>query len=358
MLVIEDEPVLLESIVTMLEIHGFTTVGVKDGTEALALLSDERKKEPRLILCDLNLPDMNGLDILKFVKSDSRLYKVPFIILTAFADEREIRAGMNLGADDYLTKPFAMDELISTLEARLVLAGDNMAKFEAETNNKWHNIFDFSFRQEFFTPLNSLLNAVSYMKQSGEFTGNVANAELLNAIHTSGLRMFRNSRNLLMYSLLSVQEIVDVSAPVPGEICTVFQDVIDAVRIDVPDIDAVGLCNASEPHVGEASKYLNVLFTELVDNAIKFSRHPSLVKIRFQCTPHSFSLDVINPNSGYRKFSLADVRPFNKFHEDKTKTGLGLGLSLAKMLCSLLKFDLRLDINCDTITVSVKGITT
>jgi two-component system, OmpR family, response regulator len=115
-LVVEDEARVASFLVKGLEAHGYAVEHVATGTEALDRI---RAGEPDLILLDLTLPDVDGLDILRRVREGGTV--VPVIILTARGDVDDRVQGLEVGADDYLTKPFAFDELIARLRARLRL---------------------------------------------------------------------------------------------------------------------------------------------------------------------------------------------------------------------------------------------
>jgi two-component system copper resistance phosphate regulon response regulator CusR len=113
-LLVEDEERVASFVVKGLEAHGYPVEHVATGAEALARI---RAGEPDLILLDLTLPDLDGLEILRRLREDG--IAVPVIILTARGDVDDRVQGFDVGADDYLTKPFAFDELVARLRARL-----------------------------------------------------------------------------------------------------------------------------------------------------------------------------------------------------------------------------------------------
>ncbi|MEH0154811.1 response regulator [Limibacter armeniacum] len=115
-LVIEDEKGLRDSIAEMLEITGYDVETAVDGADGITRATTQ---VPDLILCDVMMPNVDGYDVLKFIRSDKTLQATPFIFLTAKVERQDIRIGMNLSADDYITKPFDYDELIEAIEVRL-----------------------------------------------------------------------------------------------------------------------------------------------------------------------------------------------------------------------------------------------
>ncbi|WP_158021869.1 response regulator transcription factor [Flammeovirga pacifica] len=115
-LVIDDEKNLLDSIVDLLEINDFNVLSAQSGHEALDLL---KKEMPDIILCDIMMPAMNGYLFLKELRKNPLAVGVPFIFLSAKSDRNDIRKGMNLMADDYITKPFTQKELLDSIKARI-----------------------------------------------------------------------------------------------------------------------------------------------------------------------------------------------------------------------------------------------
>jgi two-component system phosphate regulon response regulator PhoB len=108
-LVVEDEADVLDLLLINLRAAGFTVVTVEDGAQALA---KARSESPSLIILDLMLPKMSGLEICKVLKSEAATRNIPVIMLTAKAEEVDKIVGLELGADDYVTKPFSPRELI------------------------------------------------------------------------------------------------------------------------------------------------------------------------------------------------------------------------------------------------------
>jgi class 3 adenylate cyclase/tRNA A-37 threonylcarbamoyl transferase component Bud32 len=116
-LVIEDEPSIRNNIMLMLKVERYAVVGAENGRVGLELARQE--PPPDLILCDVMMPDMDGFAVLEALRAEPRFAEVPFIFLTALDDRSSTRRGMNLGADDYLPKPFTRNELLEAVNTRL-----------------------------------------------------------------------------------------------------------------------------------------------------------------------------------------------------------------------------------------------
>lgn len=115
-LIIEDEPEMRRNLATVLRLEGYQPITADNGQAGLDLA---RKEAPELILCDVMMPGVDGYGVLQALREDNKLALIPFIFLTAKGEKDDLRSGMNLGADDYLTKPVPKTELLQAIEARL-----------------------------------------------------------------------------------------------------------------------------------------------------------------------------------------------------------------------------------------------
>jgi DNA-binding NarL/FixJ family response regulator len=115
-LVIEDEPEMRRNIIALLRYHDYQPLEAENGRVGVELA---RQEKPDLILCDVMMPELDGHAVLQALQQDAGLGLIPFIFLSAKGEKDDLRSGMNLGADDYLTKPVANADLIRAIEARL-----------------------------------------------------------------------------------------------------------------------------------------------------------------------------------------------------------------------------------------------
>lgn len=115
-LLIEDEAAVRDSIKELLVSNGYLALTASDGMEGLELA---RHLKPDLIICDIMMPKLNGYEVIAEIRKDPVLSVIPFIFLTAKVEMTDLREGMELGADDYLTKPFRAVNLLKAIETRL-----------------------------------------------------------------------------------------------------------------------------------------------------------------------------------------------------------------------------------------------
>lgn len=118
-LLIEDDRALRENTAELLELSGYTVLTAANGKIGIEMA---KKNLPHIIICDIMMPIVDGFGVLDNLSSDEKTEQIPFIFLSAKTEHKEIRKGMDRGADDYLTKPFEEDDLISAIESRLAKA--------------------------------------------------------------------------------------------------------------------------------------------------------------------------------------------------------------------------------------------
>ena len=119
MLVVDDDPVILKLLEVNFEMEGFTVLVARDGEEGIEVA---RGDQPDLIVSDIMMPKVSGLELVIALKADATTSDIPIILLSAKAQNADVRAGLDAGADDYVTKPFEpldlVDRVNRLLEAR------------------------------------------------------------------------------------------------------------------------------------------------------------------------------------------------------------------------------------------------
>ena len=134
-LIIEDDVTLRENTADFLKEEGFHVIIAEDG---LAGIQSAMKYLPNLIVCDINMPNMNGYDFYKTIQQIGSTSTIPLIFLTALNEKEDIRAGMQLGADDYITKPFDYNDLLKAIHTRLT----KLEKIIQKTDEKFYAVID------------------------------------------------------------------------------------------------------------------------------------------------------------------------------------------------------------------------
>jgi DNA-binding NarL/FixJ family response regulator len=121
-LIIEDEDEMRRNMATVLRMEGYEVTTAQNGVLGVKAAQMD---SPDLILCDIMMPALDGYGVLTALRADGATRGIPFIFLTAKGEKPDVRQGMNLGADDYLTKPIGIDELTAAIQARLARTGEH-----------------------------------------------------------------------------------------------------------------------------------------------------------------------------------------------------------------------------------------
>lgn len=115
-LVIDDDENVLDTTSTWLELKGYQVFSATDGTQGVKVAFNEI---PDLVLCDITMPDLDGYQVFEILQNNEKTVHIPFIFLSAKSEKADLRKGMQMGADDYITKPFAIDEVLKAIETRI-----------------------------------------------------------------------------------------------------------------------------------------------------------------------------------------------------------------------------------------------
>ncbi len=147
-LLIEDDKALRENTEELLELSGYSLLTAPNGKIGIEIA---KKELPDIIICDIMMPEVDGYGVLENLSADEKTKQIPFIFLSAKTEHKEVRKGMDLGADDYLTKPFDEEDLISAVESRL-------AKSELLSRMRDQTAKDHGISEDEMRTLNELKN--------------------------------------------------------------------------------------------------------------------------------------------------------------------------------------------------------
>jgi DNA-binding NarL/FixJ family response regulator len=145
-LLIEDQAPMRRNLSLMLKMEGYTVLAAENGRAGIEVA---RREKPDLILCDVMMPELDGYGVLEALRADAATATTPFIFLTARGEKPDMRRGMNLGADDYLTKPAPRGEILAAIAARLMRK--HAETTEADSQRGFHP--DFSSPEPLRTAL-------------------------------------------------------------------------------------------------------------------------------------------------------------------------------------------------------------
>ncbi|MCC6802507.1 MAG: response regulator [Anaerolineae bacterium] len=336
-LVVEDAHSLRKDILEMLGFEGFEAVGAENG-----LIGVERAREhlPDLIICDIMMPEMDGFAVLEELRKDPTTTTIPFIFLTARTDRMDMRQGMELGADDFLTKPFHALELLKAVRTRLRKHELEKELAERRLEDLRGNIM-MALPHELRTPLNVILGFSDLLMTDSELMDTERIAEMSRHINLSALRLYRLIENFLVYTHTEIlttdhrqleylksnyslypRSTIEHSAEQKAQQIERRDD----LELEVYDTEAVA--------IGE--DYLRKIVEELVDNAFKFSVAGKPVCVSASPEHDVYVLTVTDEGRGMTQEQISRVGAYMQFerriHEQQ---GAGLGLIICKRLAEL-----------------------
>ena len=186
-LVIEDDEAILQNIIDVLELEGYETASATNGAVGINLA---RRELPDLILCDIMMPIFDGYDVLRELRQDPITAEIPFIFLTALTDRNSMRQGMEMGADDYIPKPFSSEEMLTAIETRLSRV-DTFGHLGARELDKAKSSLSRMVAQELQIPLKGINAVIELLsRQRGQLSEQEMD-ELIELLGTNSRRLTR-----------------------------------------------------------------------------------------------------------------------------------------------------------------------
>ena len=344
-LVIEDEHLLRREILTVLGFEGFESVGAEDGVVGVQMAREHR---PDLIICDVMMPRLDGYGVLSELRSDPVTAVIPFVFLTAKADKTDLRAGMDLGADDYLTKPFTHDELLAAINARL----GKRAILEEATEQKLEDLREqilLSLPHELRTPLMAILGYSELLLDGGESLGPDSVAQIGQTLYKAGVRLYHLIENYLAY----IQ--IKLARQSPAQMEVLRSGLTKHPRSGIENWAMLGAQHADRtadlhldvvdvPIVPIYHQYLKKIVEELVDNAFKFSTAGTPVEVAATVEDECYVARVSDQGRGMTPEQIEEIAAYAQFDRKiQEQQGLGLGLVIAKQLAELHNGQLIID---------------
>lgn len=326
-LVVDDDESVLQTYAIALARQGYDVLTASSGADALDCA---RRHLPDLVLCDINMPGMDGRAVLQGIRRDPDLGSRQFVLMTGNPRDVTPRIGMELGADDFLVKPFTLQDLARCVAARLERASVHW-RVEDRAIAGLRDTLHWVLPHEFFTPLNGILGLVDVLRNEIDQLRPQETRELLAAIEESGWRLHRSLRNyLLLLDLRGTVEGAQVGAPLHGDALAsaLRTGVATAARRHQREQDVH--VDSAATGIACAATDLAIIAEELADNALRYSRHGTEVRVVLSSAGE---LSVSDQGRGMTEEQLAQVGAFRQFdHGAREQQGLGLGLFLVREL--------------------------
>ncbi len=336
-LIVEDDLAMSAGIRDVLDMAGYRVQLAENGQEALDVLKTFR---PDLIISDIMMPEMDGFEFLEQVRRRSEWAAIPFIFLTAKGQRSDIRAGKQLGADDYLVKSVDLEDLLVVVRAKLdramVLKQQTRMEMEALKNNILNML-----SHEFRTPLTYITGYVDLMQE-----GNWSVEDLQKFLHRIKGGSARLNR-LVEDFLLMVRFEADDARQAYAMDKRLFKDweslinrTFNIVRESATQrgLELIADVAPRLPVIEAHEGYLENALQRLLENAVKFSRSGSgQITVTVRSDNGSVVLSVIDQGIGISATEIPRI--FEKFHqinrEKFEQQGAGIGLAIVRSIVDL-----------------------
>jgi DNA-binding response OmpR family regulator len=334
-LIIEDQPQVRANISQILTLEGFETLTAADGEAGLKLATQHH---PDLILCDIMMPSVSGYQVVKRLREQPDTLDIPFIFLTAKAKREDLRQGMDLGADDYITKPFTPQELLQAIRSRLDRQTNQQQAYTQKIDQLTKAITE-SIPIEIQTPLKNIVEMSGVMRSHYGSIDPREMVRMLSEIEDCSHHLDRLVSNFLIHARLEV-------ALKNSEAIAAWQD--QGYHCDIKPIITklahqkarlsdrrhdVDLLNLQDCQVALPAAHFTKAMEEILDNAFKFSPPGTPIHMVSQPSGDAVYCYILNHGQGMSASQIAAIGPYMQFNSTPpTQTGIGLGLTIAKQI--------------------------
>lgn len=345
-LVIEDECTLRESIVQLLEAQNFRAIAAEDGQVGVQIAQEQL---PDMILCDVLMPGLDGYGVLSQLRQNPATALTPFIFLTSMAAKESFRRGMQLGADDYLTKPCSLEELLGAIRSRFAKQATLINHTQQQLNSLCSSITR-AFPHEFRTPLNGVLGLTEVLIDDYEAIDRHDLLDIVQGVHDSAARLHHLSQNFLLYAELEAalhnpglgdryqagrtnepHELINQTSRALVQASERDADFHLSVQDLRPeDLHLQTLC------VCMAAPYLKKIIEELLSNVCKFSEPGTPIHLSATVQSTGYTLTLTDQGRGMTADQVASLGPYRQIDRPVyEQQGTGLGVAIVKCLVEL-----------------------
>ncbi len=343
-LIVEDELDVRQNLVELLSSEGYRCLEAENGFFGRSIVETE---VPDLILCDLMMPKIDGYEFYKIVNNLHSEKFIPFIFLTARVDNESLQYAMEMGADDFITKPYKVDALLNRIKSRLRKKNTIDKNF-----NQLKTSISLYVPHELRTPLISVLGNSELLLNDFENISDSDKKEMISSIYHSGLRFHDRIEKFMTFSQLKLNEF--------GKNCPKYSELFNPARHNLDEkIKKRYECSKRVSDISIKLDESNLLISEhdfesflleLLENACKFSSVGEKIEVLSNIYKNNYEIIVRNEGTEIDSTVLSSFYQKDKSYNQQT--GNGLGLSIAKMIAKKYDGYIKLCVN-DAVYVKV-----
>jgi len=335
-LVIEDTQNVRENICEILESESYEVFAAENGQSGVEMA---KNIQPDLVLCDIMMPGMDGYEVLTELRKQVATSTVPFVFLTAKNTRENQRLGMELGADDYITKPFTVDDLLRSVATRLKRAEEFKEESEQKLNELTKNL-GAPITQVIAEPLRAILGFSKMLMTEFNNMEKFEMAEFNGLIYDAGMKLNTIvKKSFSFYQLQSLSYDPEKMAELQNEKTTQIKSLAENA---IKELAAMNkreedlLISLENADLKVPSKYFLEMLSEIVENALNFSPKRSVVRVVGGVENGQYALTVRDEGMGMTNDQISKIGAFQKFNQDLNENaGVGLGLVNAKNILHL-----------------------
>ncbi len=338
-LIVEDEKDIRENIEDILICADYDVLSAKNGKEALKIIDSSI---PDLIISDIRMPELTGLELLDMISRNIPV-NIPFLLLTVLSSHEDIRLGMDLGADDYITKPFTSEELLNSVKSRLNKAIKNRTHIERLKTNIMKYI-----PHELRTPLTPLLGYSRILLEGIDSYSNDEILEMILTIKKSGLRLRNRIEKFILFSelLLFEEDYKNEQKNKKFKYYIESNQVMNLLQDDLNERKK-DLIIVFEPcRLFIWKLYIESIIKELIENARKFSDKGSKIKLEGRKKLRFYEIAVTDFGIGMTRDEIRNIAAFEQFNREQfQQVGNGLGLAIVKLILGSINGTFKIESN-------------
>lgn len=302
-LVIEDEAHVRQNLVELLDAEGYQPLEAQDGEQGVRTAWEML---PDLILCDINMPRLDGFGVLSRLSRDPATAAIPFIFLTARSEREDLRRGMNLGADDYITKPFSIDEVLQAIDKRL----EKRELIEDQAEKKLGELrktVSLALPGEMLTPLSVIISSSELLSSRQDIARLDASqiCSMGNEIHLAAGMLLRSIQNYMLFTEL---ELIQAN---PSRLRALRESRVFSAWMAITEMATLKASqdnrsedlqlNVEDAPLQISEMYLQRIVEELLDNAFRssLSGSPVVVTGAVNAERQQYTLRVTDQGRGF-----------------------------------------------------------
>lgn len=347
-LIVDDEPSIRMGLSAAIARLGYKVISAENGSDAIL---KAKENLPDLIISDVMMPVLNGFEMKQQMSADPELSSIPFIFLSARTAVRDRVAGIRGGADDYITKPFDVEELSARIEAilRRVRVEQDQGREQAqhirqEEMEKLRRELMQNFHHEIRTPLSNVMMSLE-MVVNRKFTSSDEQNEFIRIAHSSTDRLESLVSDIILLTDLDQGELNRVRQTVDAELHILNPVKRRLVRYESKALNFVPMFTVSSTIKAPRREFTQAI-VHLMDNAFKFSPEHGTVVLKLKSTMHGGAIITIEDLGIGIPVALRE-KVFERYYQisqgdTREHQGLGVGLTIARAVFRALGGDVTI----------------